>query len=64
MLDIPIDVQSLGSSAFLSQLVQTQPVNVDIDMDLGMPLDMTQIQGIFDRGDESGTFKIPGGGPQ
>lgn len=56
MLDIPVNVQELGSSAFLSDLVQKQPVNVDIDMDLGMPLDMTLAQGIFDRGDESGVY--------
>jgi RNA polymerase II-associated factor 1 len=29
-------------------------------MDLGMPLDMTEVQGIFDRGDESGVYPYNG----
>lgn len=54
LLDIPIDLDQLTSSSFLSGMVQKTPVNVEVDMDLGMPLDMTEIPGIFEKGDESG----------
>lgn len=56
LLNIPVDMQRLVSSSFLSGLVQKQPVNMDVDIDLGMPLDMTEVQGIFERGDESGVY--------
>jgi RNA polymerase II-associated factor 1 len=56
LLNIPVSMQRLVSSSFLSGLVQKQPMNMDVDIDLGMPLDMTEIQGIFDRGDESGVY--------
>lgn len=56
LLDIPIPISSYASSAFLSTLVQEQPLNIDIDTELGMPLDLTVIPGIFDNGDEERRF--------
>lgn len=56
LLNIPVSMQRLVSSSFLSGLVQKQPMNMNVDIDLAMPLDMTEIQGIFDRGDESGVY--------
>lgn len=55
-MNIPIDVQELTSWAFLSDLVRKQTPNMDLDMDLGMPLDMAIVPGIFDREDEDGTY--------
>lgn len=54
LLNIPIDIQKLTSWVFLSDLIRKQRPNMDLDMDLGMPLDMTVVPGIFDREDESG----------
>ncbi|ANB11916.1 Paf1p [Sugiyamaella lignohabitans] len=57
LLNIPLDTSKLASSpAVLTNLVRKQPINVDIDIDLGMPLDLTEVQGIFDRGDEAGIY--------
>ncbi|KAK9360548.1 RNA polymerase II-associated [Lipomyces starkeyi] len=53
LLDVQIPLSSFTSSGFLSALVQQQPLNIDIDAELGMPLDMTVISGVFDKGDES-----------
>lgn len=53
LLDIPIDTNKLTSCAYLSDLVRKQDPNLTLDIDLGMPLDMTALSGIFDRGDES-----------
>ncbi|KAK9464724.1 RNA polymerase II-associated [Lipomyces arxii] len=53
LVNIPFDISALTSAGFLSTLVQQQPLNVDIDSELGMPLDMTAISGVFDKGDES-----------
>lgn len=54
LLEIPVDRQKLISSAALSDLVHGETPNVDLDMDMGMPLDMSIVPGIFDREDESG----------
>ncbi|KAK9452295.1 RNA polymerase II-associated [Limtongia smithiae] len=53
LLDVPIPLSSFTHAGFLSALVQQQPPNIDIDAELGMPLDMTMISGVFDKGDES-----------
>ncbi|KAK7204402.1 RNA polymerase II-associated [Myxozyma melibiosi] len=56
LLDVTIPLSDFTSSGFLSALVQQQPLNVDIDAELGMPLDMTVISGVFDKGDESNMY--------
>ncbi|KAJ8102670.1 RNA polymerase II-associated [Lipomyces tetrasporus] len=53
LLDVPSPLSSFTSAGFLSALVQQQPLNIDIDAEMGMPLDMTVISGVFDKGDES-----------
>lgn len=58
LLDIPVDVKQVASSSFLSDLARKQPFNMDVDLDLGMPLDMSEIPGIFDRGDETGVYPV------
>lgn len=56
LLEIPIDTQKLTSCSFLSDLARKQAPNLTLDIDLGMPLDMTALTGIFDRGDESSVY--------
>ncbi|KAK9479589.1 RNA polymerase II-associated [Lipomyces japonicus] len=53
LLDFESPLESFTSAAFLSSLVQQQPLNLEIDSELGMPLDLTVIPGVFDKGDES-----------
>lgn len=57
LLDIPIDTAKLTSNAYLSDLARKQVPNFALDMDIGMPLDMMAVSGIYDRGDESGLFQ-------
>jgi RNA polymerase II-associated factor 1 len=61
LLDMPVDVKQVASSSFLSDLARKQPFNMDVDLDLGMPLDMSEVPGIFDRGDETGVYPINSG---
>ncbi|KAK9474033.1 RNA polymerase II-associated [Dipodascopsis tothii] len=56
LLEIGTPIKSYASAAFLSSLVQEQPLNVDIDTELGMPLDLTIVPGVFDNGDDSRLF--------
>ncbi|KAK9462104.1 RNA polymerase II-associated [Lipomyces oligophaga] len=53
LLSIPVSLTDFTTAEFLSGLVQQQPLNVDIDSELGMPIDMSIIGGVFDKGDES-----------
>ena len=41
------------SPAFLSRLAREQPLNIEADAELGMPIDLIGIPGVFE-GDESG----------
>ncbi|KAF2745469.1 Paf1-domain-containing protein [Sporormia fimetaria CBS 119925] len=55
LLDIPNTGLSSGhytSSAFATRLVREQPLNIEADAELGMPIDLVGIPGVFD-GDES-----------
>lgn len=56
LLDIPVDMSTITSPAFLSSILQKRETNFEVDRDLGMPLDLTEVQGIFDRGDETGVY--------
>lgn len=53
LLNIPTGGLSYyTSSAFGSRLARQQPLNIEPDAELGMPIDLVGIPGIFD-GDES-----------
>lgn len=55
LLDIPNTGLSSGqytTPGFASRLVREQPLNIEADAELGMPLDLVGMPGIFD-GDES-----------
>lgn len=56
LIDIPIDTAKLTSHTYLSDLARKQEPNMFLDMDLGMPLDMTALTGIFDHEDESSVY--------
>ncbi|EFW98783.1 RNA polymerase ii-associated, paf1 [Grosmannia clavigera kw1407] len=61
LLDIPNT--GLGSShyttpGFASRLAREQPLNIEADAELGMPLDLTGMPGVFD-GDESSIQALP-----
>lgn len=56
LLDIPNTGLSSGqytSASFASRLAREQPLNIEADAELGMPIDLVGIPGVFD-GDESG----------
>ncbi|KAI9763480.1 MAG: hypothetical protein M1840_000494 [Geoglossum simile] len=55
LLDIPgtgLDGSQYTSTGFASRLAREQPLNIEADAELGMPLDLVGMPGIFD-GDES-----------
>ena len=54
LLDIPMEGLSyFTSAAFATRMARQQPVNIEADAELGMPIDLVGMPGIFD-GDESG----------
>jgi len=56
LLDIPGTGLSSGlytSAAFASRLAREQPLNIEADAELGMPIDLVGIPGVFD-GNERG----------
>ena len=55
LLDIPNTGLTSGrytETSFASRLAREQPLNIEADAELGMPLDLVGMPGIFD-GDES-----------
>ncbi|KAL8866514.1 MAG: hypothetical protein Q9174_006261, partial [Haloplaca sp. 1 TL-2023] len=53
MLDIPIDgLDYYASPGFASRLHRSQPINIEADSELGMPINLVGMPGVFD-GDES-----------
>ncbi len=55
LLDIPNTGLASGqytAPAFASRLAREQPLNIEADAELGMPLDLVGMPGVFD-GDES-----------
>lgn len=53
LLNIPIEgLQHYTSAAFSSRMARQQPLNIEADAELGMPIDLVGMPGIFD-GDES-----------
>ena len=56
LLDIPNTGLSSGqytSAGFASRLAREQPLNIEADAELGMPIDLVGVPKVFD-GDESG----------
>ena len=63
LLDIPNTGLASGqytNPGFASRLAREQPLNIEADAELGMPLDLVGMPGIFD-GDESCWWSIPRG---
>lgn len=59
LLNIPTDgLAHYTSAAFASRLAREQPLNIEADAELGMPIDLVGMPGIFD-GDESCEFGAP-----
>ncbi len=59
LLDMPDASLASGqytNPGFAWRLARDQPVNIEIDAELGMPLDLVGMPGIFD-GDESCTYQ-------
>lgn len=53
LLDIPTDgLARYTSASFASRMAREQPLNIEVDAELGMPIDLVGMPGIFD-GDES-----------
>ncbi len=55
LLDIPNTGLASGqytSASFASRMAREQPINIEADAELGMPIDLVGMPGIFD-GDES-----------
>ncbi|KAL8729944.1 MAG: hypothetical protein Q9166_004389 [cf. Caloplaca sp. 2 TL-2023] len=53
LLNIPIDgLDYYASPGFASRLHRSQPINIEADAELGMPIDLVGMPGVFD-GDES-----------
>ena len=53
LLDIPMEgLNYYTSAAFASRMARQQPLNIEADAELGMPIDLVGMPGIFD-GDES-----------
>ncbi len=62
LLDIPGTGLAGGqytSAGYASKLAREQPLNIEADAELGMPIDMIGVPGIFN-GDERGEIKIGG----
>jgi RNA polymerase II-associated factor 1 len=56
LLDVPGTGLAGGqytSAAYAAKLAREQPLNIEADAELGMPIDLIGIPGVFD-GDESG----------
>lgn len=52
VLKLPTSLSQFKDASYLSTLIQEQPYKVDIDAELGMPIDLSLIPGIYE-GDES-----------
>jgi len=60
LLDIPgtgIASNNYTSASYALKLAREQPLNIEADAELGMPIDLVGLPGVFD-GDESGTTTI------
>lgn len=60
LLDIPgtgIASNNYTSASYALKLAREQPLNIEADAELGMPIDLVGLPGVFD-GDESGMSMI------
>lgn len=60
LLDIPgtgIASNNYTSASYALKLAREQPLNIEADAELGMPIDLVGLPGVFD-GDESGMFTV------
>ncbi|KAG5437263.1 hypothetical protein PCANB_001056 [Pneumocystis canis] len=48
ILNIPIPLNKYTETSYLSSLIQEQPINIELDPELGMPLDLSIIPGVFE----------------
>lgn len=59
LLDIPnTGLQDYTSAGYASRLSREQPLNIEADAELGMPIDLVGIPGVFE-GDESRRTPTP-----
>lgn len=62
LLDVPNPaVSDYTGTGFASRLAREQPLNVEVDSELGMPLDLVHVKGVFEK-DESCEYLICFGG--
>jgi RNA polymerase II-associated factor 1 len=57
LVNIPTPIDPYTTPEYTSTLAQSQPPNIDIDVEGGMPLDLSIIPGLFE-GDESGDYSL------
>ncbi|CCG83123.1 RNA polymerase II-associated protein 1 homolog [Taphrina deformans PYCC 5710] len=55
LLKLPMSLSQYTSVSYLSTLIQEQPMKLELDKELGMPLDLSLLPGLFE-GDESVLF--------
>lgn len=55
VLKLPVSLSQFTSASYLSTLIQEQPHKVEIDAELGMPIDLSLVPGLYE-GDESLLF--------
>ncbi|KAG4304893.1 hypothetical protein PORY_001568 [Pneumocystis oryctolagi] len=48
ILNIPIPLNKYTETSYLSSLIQEEPVHMELDPELGMPLDLSIIPGVFE----------------
>ncbi|KAG5365799.1 RNA polymerase II-associated protein 1-like protein [Yarrowia sp. B02] len=60
MLNIPVPPEKLTSLGIniLSDMQRRESPQINVDNDLGMPLDLTEIRGVFEQDDESGLLPL------
>lgn len=60
MLNIPVPPEKLTALGIniLSDMQRRESPQINVDNDLGMPLDLTEIRGVFEQDDESGLLPL------
>jgi RNA polymerase II-associated factor 1 len=59
LLDIPnTGLSQYTSAGYASRLAREQPLNIEADAELGMPIDLVGIPGVFDGNEESMTIRF------
>lgn len=55
-------LETYASAGFATRLAREQPLNIEADAELGMPIDLVGIPGVFE-GDDAGMLRLPTGSP-